>query len=188
MMVTPAIAAEVQARSEPQAVAAPTQQVITKPLPAPAFESDIKNIQEIINREETPPVKDPAKDLKPVVIPHPPAPVPAMAVKPPPSATAPPPLKAEPVEEQSCVNDLLTEVRIFAIRWHEVLDLVFLAAITWFVYLLYREQRSQNRYLARSVQATEDAARAAQKSLNPTEIRTGKARIAPTDAQARFDL
>ena len=150
----------VQVRREPQAVAAPTQPIIAKTLDNPTAQNDTKNDA---TAPATPSagalesIVDKAADKKPVILPK--------------NAPAPPTLvQIDPATQGAESESFLTTVRIFAIRWREVFDIVFVGAITVFTGLLYRISRNQDKLLARSVQAAEDAAHAARQSAQHVEI------------------
>ena len=92
-----------------------------------------------------------------------------------------------PEEEAKGFGAVLTKVRVFAIRWREVLDIIFVGSIMIFTGLLYRVSQNQNFILARSVKAAEESARAAQRSANIAEGLYRK--LEKTDvSQATLDL
>jgi len=167
--------AQMQSRTEPQAVAAPTEPVIAKPLEAPVFDSDTRNIQAIIDKDDdntdnkpAAPVSKATKAAAPVA--HQAA---AALVSPSVAAPAPVAVAVEPSNEAAQPmlheNDqptisLMTRIRIFAIRWHEVFDIVFLGVITGFAAMVYRNSQIQTAIMIASVRAAEDALRATQTS------------------------
>jgi len=163
-------ATDAQARDATQQ-AAPTQPVIIKSLDAPVFQSDTRNLEAIVDKDN-----EPQGDANAVVIAKRPE---SKIIMPPPPAAAPPPMpvrvnpdnavipKADKEEEESHgISTALMTLRIFIIRWSEVINAVLLTAIALFTWGLYRNSRHQSRMLARSLQAAEyEAARRSRQDI-----------------------
>ncbi len=59
---------------------------------------------------------------------------------------------------------------VFAIRWREVFDILFVGAITWFCrYALPCVSKAQNDLIARAVRAAEEAVASARRSAEIAE-------------------
>ena len=183
-------AAQMQSRNEPPAIAAPTQPVVIRPLDAPAFESDTKHIQAIVGKEVESNIKADTKLAKPVTADSAPEKISVekslekTVVK----VNADKPVSLSQVEQQEASTEvgMLTAIRIFAIRWHEVINIALLAVIALFAGQLCRAFQLQNRNFARSVQAAEDAARAAYK--NSQAIESYMFGIQSDERQRSFEL
>lgn len=144
------------------AVAAPTKPVGAKNLEAPVFQSDTRALQAIIDKdpeegEPLPPAAAPAKTVLPAVR----QPMITQVIP----ITAPKGNEAgQPEDERGMIAKALTSVRVFAIRWREVFDIVFALAIIMYVRKLYVLARDQYKFMAHCVRASEDAALSARRS------------------------
>ena len=193
-VVPMAMAAEMRARQEPVAVAAPTQPVVAKSLEAPAYDSDTRHIQAIVNRDDdisneksavnsatSAATKSATLTATPVAS--------VVAVATPTASEHVPEQLPEKIPEkiEAPTSGLTTEIRVFAIRWHEVFDMLFSAALVAVAILLYRHSRIQTKMLMASVRAAEDAARAAQAALRIAQDNATRVRY-DDRGQASFDL
>ena len=151
----------VQVRKEPQSIAAPTQPVIAKSLDNPTAQSDATG-GDLANT----PVSPSAGALESIV-----DNAPKKAVILPKNAPAQPTLvQIDPATQGAESESFMTAIRVFAIRWREVFDILFVGTITVFTGLLYRISRNQDKLLASAVQAAEDAAHVARQSAQHVEI------------------
>ena len=201
LLASQAEAAQMQARNEPPAVAAPTQPIAVKPLDIPSIGSDAQNIQAIVSRDGEAMVKEEPRDMRVVLRKTPPPQaqqivqaantIPPLPMMPEPivekPATLVPPVQVEvgsqpaPAKEikQSAMEvkpvesaaNIFTSIRVAAIRWYEVMVLVLLSSIALFTGMLYRAFTTQNILLARTIRAVEDTSRAAQRSVYSAEMR-----------------
>lgn len=167
-----------------QGTAAPTQPVAAANLEAPVFQSDTRNLEAILDKEETARVtvaraKAPAPAAT-MTVPAQPAPAPSAATPVSHSAEA-------PEEEDGILHSTLMSIRVFAIRWREVFDIFFTGVLAFYVRKLYTLSREQHKILSHSIRSAEYSAAAAKRSADICEILM-KNHETPNADQHQFDL
>jgi len=169
--------AEVQVRRG-QGVPAPTQPVTTNNLDTPIFQSDTRNLQAILDKDETPRV---TRDVvaKPKSTATPLVTVLASPILPAPVAAA--------NEEQDMLSSSLMAIRVFAIRWRDTTDIFFLMLLVVYVRKLYVLSREQQKILSHSIRSAEYSAAAAKRSADICEILL-KHQEKPDETQGKLDL
>lgn len=173
MLALPAVpsAAEVTVRKG-QGTPAPTQPVISANVESPVFQSDTRNLEAILDKEEGARVTREAKGRA------------APAAAPPPVQNAAP---AAAVEAQGLIDSAAMGLRVFAIRWREVFDIAFIALIALYMRRLYLLSRDQHRILSHAIRSAEYSAAAAKRAADICETLL-KDQEKPNEAQHRLDL
>lgn len=170
--------AEVQVRRG-QAIPAPTQPVTTNNLEAPVFQSDTRNLEAILDKEETARIiREAPPKVKTVTPPQPIVTVPAA-----PSSS----VVEIPEESPGLITSTLTSMRIFAIRWRDLIDISFTVILAIFVRKLYGISRDQHKILSHSIRSAEYSAAAAKRSADICEALL-QHQQKPDEAQGRLDL
>jgi hypothetical protein len=155
--------------------AAPTQPVYTNTLEAPVFQSDTRNLEAILGKEEE------ARITRDGASPVPPAagkqgkPMPAQAPE------------AADMENGDPVSAAIMSVRVFAIRWRDVFEIIFAGTIALYVRKLYQLSRDQQKVLSHTIRSAEYAAAAAKRSAEICENLL-KHQNKPDEAQGKLDL
>lgn len=188
LLASPAWAVEVH---KGQGLPAPTQAVSSNPLPSPVFQSDTRNLEAILDKEETARV---TRDAPPAPAPvaaapaHPRAAQPAPLVTVPASATpvVPGTVSGEP-ESEGMFTSVMTAIRVSAIRWRDLLDIVFTGILLIYVRKLYLISRDQHKILSHSIRSAEYAAAAAKRAADICETLL-QSQQKPDEAQHQLDL
>jgi hypothetical protein len=161
-----------------QGTPAPTQPVTSNNLEAPVFQSDTRNLEAILDKDETARMTHDVARAKPAAIPVPVGTIVVPARETQAIPDAPP---------EGLLNSILTSIRVFSIRWRETFDIVFAAALVVYVRKLYINSREQHKILAHSIRSAEYAASAAKRSAEICEILL-KYQEKPDEAQHKLDL
>lgn len=154
--------------------AAPTQPVSSTNLPAPQFQSDVRQLEAILDKDEEARV---------------------ISEKPAPAATAPTSdvvtVEAlqipQQAQDEGVLSAWLTSIRVTAIRWRDALEIIFIAAILGYIRKLYVLSREQQRILSHAIRSAEYAASAAKRSAEICENLLQEHRK-PDEAQGKLDL
>jgi hypothetical protein len=167
--------AEVSVRKG-QGTPAPTHPVSSTNLDAPEFQSDVRNLEAILDKEEAARItKEAAKknNAQP--------------------DTAPEPILTIPANEQAgageenALSALIAPVRVFAIRWRDVFDILLLAGLLVYIRKLYRLSREQHKILSHAIRSAEYAASAAKRSAEICE-QLMHSQQQPNENQHQLDL
>ncbi len=176
LCLLPASAHAVEVRKG-QGTPAPTQPVTSNNLASPVFQSDTRNLEAILDKEENARV---TRDAVKTKAPAPAAPlvtVPAAA----PAETAPAP------EEQGLFAAIGTAIRVFAIRWRDLIDVFFTMVLAFYMRKLYTLSRDQHKILSHSIRSAEYSAAAAKRSADICELLL-KSQEKADEAQGKLDL
>lgn len=157
--------------------AAPTQPVYSNTLEAPAFQSDTRNLEAILGKEEE------ARVTREGAAPA----APAAAAKQAANPAAKQVVRIVEDEGSDPFSTAVMSVRVFAIRWRDVFDIIFAGAIAVYVRKLYQLSRDQQKVLSHTIRSAEYAAAAAKRSAEICDNLL-KHQQKPDEAQGKLDL
>ena len=170
--------AQTQVTVTPQkkpAPAAPTQPVTSQNLPAPAFQSDVKNLEAILDKDEEARVIEGGGKAEAA---------PAHAVS---GHVSQAELEAAAQEEAGLLSTVLMTLRVGAIRWRDAIEIVFAAVISLYVRKLYLLSREQHKILSHAIRSAEYAAAAAKRSADICETLMQEHKK-PDENQGKLDI
>lgn len=175
-LISASAQAEVTVRKG-QGTPAPTQPVSSNNLEAPAFQSDVRNLEAILDKEENARVtRDPVKAR---------AQAPSAPTITVPASTPDPVAPAQ--ESDGFVSSTLMAIRVFAIRWRDMIDIIFTGVMAFYVRKLYILSREQHKILSHSIRSAEYSAAAAKRSADICELLMQSQQKAD-EAQGHLDL
>ncbi len=184
LVASPAFAVEVR---KGQGTPAPTQAVSSNNLVAPVFQSDTRNLEAILDKEETARVTRDATAAAAVpAAAKPKSALPAPLVTVPASPVVPQAIPTEP-ESEGFFSSLLMGLRVFSIRWREMFDIFFTLVLLVYVRKLYLLSREQHKILSHSIRSAEYSAAAAKRAADICETLL-KSQEKPDEAQHQLDL
>ena len=177
IIASPVLAVEVH---KGQGTPAPTQPVSSNNIPAPVFQSDTRNLENILDTEETAKVVHvvPAIKMKPAL------PAPTINLQP---IAASQPIITES-ENTGILSTAIIGIRVFSIRWREMFDIFFSAILVIYVRKLYILSREQNKILSHCIRSAEYSAAAAKRAVDICEILLQDQEKKPDAAQGLLDL
>lgn len=180
------IAAPAQAQTRKSATAAPAQPVVSQNLPAPEFQSDTRNLEAILGKEEEARLiqQGEAAAAQAAEKPTKASPQPVKTV---PAQAAPAAAEPTPEAESGFLESTLTGVRVSAIRWHDAIEIVFIALLMLYVRKLYKLSRDQHKILSHAIRSSEYAAAAAKRSAEICETLMQEHKKSD-EAQGKLDL
>lgn len=155
---------------------APTQPVTSQNLPAPAFQSDVRNLEAILDKDEEARVIDGGGK---------PAQLPAAHVTA--GFVSQEELEAAAKQEEGFLTGLLTGLRVGAIRWRDAIEVVFMGLLLLYVRKLYRLSHEQQKILSHAIRSAEYAAAAAKRSADTCETLMLEHKK-PDENQGRLDI
>jgi hypothetical protein len=152
------------------------------------FQSDTRNLEAILGKEEAPQVIREETAAAPPAAPTkttPPAPLKTVPAQPAVKQV----VTEETAPEDGFFSSMLMSVRVGAIRWRDAIEILFAGFVAWYIRALYRLSNEQQKILSHAIRSSEYAAAAAKRSADICETLMQEYQKQKQDeAQGKLDL